>query len=192
MVFAAFGWKITYNPQLENDWDAVAAFGSWVSAIISGVAIWFAVSVPKRIADEQNRIALFERRFESYSVFLKYTSLAKSIRGIKNRAQLEKTISYNFVQSDVVPDIKDLILIIKGDEKPMMSGLFLFPDVFDGKTVRNILHNTIQVVSLLQGDDQLSEDDKKKLTSFCDICEEFERVHMKKMQDQLEIRDPQC
>lgn len=189
IVFAAFGWKIAYTPQLENDWDAVAACGSWVSAIISGVAIWFAVSEPKRIANEQNKIALFEKRFESYSVFLKYTSFAGSIRQTENCDQLRQAFAFNFLDSGVNPDIKELILIIKNDEKLLMSGLFLFPGFCDGKTVANILQSIIQVVGLLQRKKTFSEDDKKKLALFCDICAEFEKFYIKKMREELAIID---
>lgn len=49
------------------DWLAVVF--SFVSIAISGVAIWFAVQVPKKIANKQNKIALFEKRYECFVVF---------------------------------------------------------------------------------------------------------------------------
>ena len=50
------------------DWLAVVF--SFLSIAISGVAIWFAVQVPKKIADKQDKIALFEKRYRAYSSLL--------------------------------------------------------------------------------------------------------------------------
>lgn len=50
------------------DWLAVCV--SLMSAVISGVAIWFAVRVPKKIAEQQNKIALFEKRYHAYTSLL--------------------------------------------------------------------------------------------------------------------------
>lgn len=52
-----------------------------VSIAISGLALLFAILVPVRIANKQNKIALFEKRFAAYSDLLKlkaYSDLLKS------------------------------------------------------------------------------------------------------------------
>ena len=95
LLLTAFGQKITYSPQLENDWSAIDAVGGGASAVISGVAIWFAVFVPKCIAQKQNKIALFEKRFSSYSGFLKYTSFIT----LPNTTQLRLICGKNGISS---------------------------------------------------------------------------------------------
>ena len=72
---ALFGWRITYAPELENSWDAISATSTVISAIVSiiGVsasfaAIWYAIQVPKEIADRQDKIALFEKRLTCYEM----------------------------------------------------------------------------------------------------------------------------
>lgn len=50
------------------DWLAVGI--SLMSAAISCIAIWFAVRVPKEIADKQDKIALFEKRYTIYRTLL--------------------------------------------------------------------------------------------------------------------------
>ena len=72
---ALFGWRITYAPELENSWDAISAISTVISAIVSiiGVsasfaAIWYAIQVPKEIADRQDKIALFEKRLTCYEM----------------------------------------------------------------------------------------------------------------------------
>ena len=56
-VMAKFGWRITYVPELENSWDAISAVASWASALVSLLAVWAAIQIPKKIADEQNNVA---------------------------------------------------------------------------------------------------------------------------------------
>lgn len=69
-------FRITYAPNLENSWDAISAFAAWagvivaiVSVVASFLAVWYAIQVPKQIADRQDKIALFEKRFECFQLF---------------------------------------------------------------------------------------------------------------------------
>lgn len=57
VVLYRLGFRITYVPELENSWEAISASAEWVGVISSFVAIWFAIQVPKKIAEEQNKIA---------------------------------------------------------------------------------------------------------------------------------------
>ena len=59
LILALFGFRITYNPSLDNNWDAISACAAWAAVVVSGLAIYFAIQAPKKIAEEQNRIALF-------------------------------------------------------------------------------------------------------------------------------------
>lgn len=85
-VLFCCGFRITYAPELENDWDAISAVATWtgtivavVSAIASFLAVWFAIQVPKKIAEEQNRIALFEKRHDAYSSILSLEVFADAL-----------------------------------------------------------------------------------------------------------------
>lgn len=68
LVMALLGWRFTYAPELENSWDAVSAFASWVGVIMSFLAVMAAVWIPKRIADQQDKIALFEKRVACFAM----------------------------------------------------------------------------------------------------------------------------
>ena len=74
-----FGFRITYAPTLENSWDAISACASWFSAIASVVAILIAIRIPKRIAEQQNTIALFDKRYSAYTAFAFLMSDSHSI-----------------------------------------------------------------------------------------------------------------
>lgn len=64
VIMYILGFRITYSPGLENNWDAISGCAAWAAVVVSGLAIYFAIQAPKKIAEEQNRIALFEKRYE--------------------------------------------------------------------------------------------------------------------------------
>lgn len=81
-----FGWRITYAPELDNSWDAISAVAAWASIVVafagviaSFAAIWYAIRVPKEIAYQQNKIALFEKRYEAYSSILTLEVFANAL-----------------------------------------------------------------------------------------------------------------
>jgi hypothetical protein len=65
------GFRITYNPELESSWSAISACAAWAGAIVSMAAIAVAIYIPKTVAEQQNKIALFEKRFEFYETVQK-------------------------------------------------------------------------------------------------------------------------
>lgn len=58
------GFRITYAPNLKNDWDAISACAGWASVLLSFAAICAAIYVPYKVANDQNKISLFEKRYE--------------------------------------------------------------------------------------------------------------------------------
>lgn len=93
LILALFGFRITYNPSLDNNWDAISACAAWAAVVVSGLAIYFAIQAPKKIAEEQNRIALFEKRYEFYIAFTKSTAFIKAIElsNIKTKEEAKKS-----------------------------------------------------------------------------------------------------
>lgn len=73
------GFRITYDRKLENSWDAISACAAWAGVGASFVAIWFAIRVPKKIADRQDKIALFEKRYHAYTSVLTLKSFAHAL-----------------------------------------------------------------------------------------------------------------
>ena len=99
------GLRITYAPELKNDWDSISAYAAWFSVVVSIVgvgasfaAVWYAIQVPKQIAEKQNNIALFEKRYEILCLY-------KSCRTFAN-------ILKDIGESEDLTDIKLLFLIV--------------------------------------------------------------------------------
>ena len=108
LLFFSLGFRITYAPALENSWDAISAVATWVSVVLSGVAIYFAVLIPKKIANQQNRIALFERRLDFYNVLIIGITFADLIR---NSSQNQKEIWLYFNSAFGGKDSEDYAVI---------------------------------------------------------------------------------
>lgn len=73
------GYRITYAPMLENSWDAISAFASWCGAILSGGALIVAIQIPKEIANQQNKIELFEKRYSVWESLMFLKSVVREI-----------------------------------------------------------------------------------------------------------------
>lgn len=83
-VMFLFGWRITYAPEMGNNWDAVSAVAAWVSACATLAAVWAAIQIPKEIAKQQNRISLIKDRLEIKQVITEVSNDIISLRGFSD------------------------------------------------------------------------------------------------------------
>ena len=91
IVMALSGWRITYAPDIKNSWDAISAVASWAGVVVSlfsvtasFIAIWYAIKVPQKIADQQNRISLFKKRFHILELLTSLQAFSISVKVTKN------------------------------------------------------------------------------------------------------------
>lgn len=100
------GFRITYAPELENNWDAISGCAAWAGAIGTVAAVFSAIYV----ANRQNKIALFNKRYEVYSTLLRCISFANSIEGIEKsdikriRQLFIVSFSYKAIFQDVTEE----------------------------------------------------------------------------------------
>jgi len=85
VIMYTLGFRITYSPELENNWDAISACAGWASAIFSFIAILVAIQIPKKIAEQQNRIALFEKRHTFYYTFCRCISFCEGLDSVQSK-----------------------------------------------------------------------------------------------------------
>lgn len=137
------GFRITYAPKLENSWDAISACAAWAGVGASFVAIWFAIRVPKKIAEEQNKIALFEKRYECFQFFERCHCLYKGVENASTIDELRK--EFQFVFKNIKWEEQDREIVIHHIEQYeyiLHQMQFLFPNI-EEKDANN-LYNHLQ------------------------------------------------
>lgn len=125
------GFKITYAPFLENDWDAIAACASWVGVVTSLGAILVAIRIPKVIADRQDKIALFEKRFAFYDTLSRCINFARIIGNIQTHREIQVFIIASFGRERMEEYTQDSLDrdVLKLENEAMTilkQGVFLF------------------------------------------------------------------
>jgi hypothetical protein len=81
----------------QKDWfDCIQLAATVASTIISAIAIRVAIRIPIQIAEKQNKIALFEKRYEFYHALMRCVMLSN---GFKNA---EKPISNEYFNKFIV------------------------------------------------------------------------------------------
>mgnify|MGYP004538193749 CR=1 FL=1 len=106
ILLYVLGFRITYNPEIINDWDAVSGCAAWASVFVSGLAIYYAIQVPKKIAEDQNKIALFEKRYEIYEVITNCVNIAIMIKRKDelNNAKITDFLITNKFTNNFIPE----------------------------------------------------------------------------------------
>lgn len=125
------GFRITYAPELENSWGAISAFASWASVIASAVAILVAIRIPSVIADRQNKIALFEKRFEVYDVVCRSIGFARMIENSVTHEEIQIYFIASFGNEMMRENYRetldrDSIRLLNQAVNAMRKGPFLF------------------------------------------------------------------
>ena len=80
LTMVLFGWRFTYAPELENSWVAISAVAAWAGAIGTVAAVFSAIHV----ANQQNKIALFEKRYKVFQLYDSckiFSELLQSLKG---------------------------------------------------------------------------------------------------------------
>lgn len=127
---------------------------SLVSVVVSGVAIWFAVQVPKKIADRQDKIALFEKRYECFQVFEKCHMLYALIKDeeytleeLRNRSKymLGKLEWEDITREEAVEQIEQYEYMIHQMQ-------FLFPGIKEADTYELYMSLQKFLVSIIENE----------------------------------------
>lgn len=92
------GFRITYSPNLENSWDAISAFAAWAGVGASLGAIWAAIQIPKKIAEEQNKITLFEKRYTFYETLYKCMDAVDMLKKVDNNEVAQRYVIITFLE----------------------------------------------------------------------------------------------
>ena len=70
LVAFLLGFRITYAPELKNDWDAISAVAAWVGAIGTVAVLWYnhkTIELTQRSVRQAIDLQLYEKRLELYN-----------------------------------------------------------------------------------------------------------------------------
>ena len=147
MVMFLLGWRITYAPKLENDWDAISAVAAWAGVIGAVSAVFSAIYV----ANQQNKIALFEKRMECYSTLQNIFAFARQISNVESNRAVHAAFKLYFGGPDFFPQNQSYAwyaITLKRQEPIIVGGHFLFSEYNEEKP-QDVLMQIIELARLV-------------------------------------------
>lgn len=167
----------------ENSWmDYVQLGATVVGIIISALAVFYAVKVPKKIAEEQNSIALFEKRYEFFSVFRKCVSFASTLKEDATASTVKSMFWVLFSDNDMQQvDLEVLVPLQMRVMDTLKQGYFLFD--FETKQYIEPLVKQIPEILLVIDDVPLGG----KMKKFKKVAKKADDTLSKKLEETLQL-----
>ena len=196
------GIRLCYNPKLAITWEHSAVIADWLGAIativgviVSGIAIFYAVSVPKKIAIQQNKISLFEKKLNCYSTVCDIIACSNAAKYSQNSNDVFRAFYGTYGEYDGNKNQVDItpILVNLNRQLPIVkSGIFLFSN-YDSDAARQMLLAAASLLDELKMDNieeaiqPLSKDANTAKEKLCTLCDEFNEKYMHTMEDELSL-----
>ena len=140
----------------QPGWVEYLAIGiSLISVVVSGIAILFAV----RVADKQNKIALFEKRYEIYMQYAEYYALAVEIGFAENRGEIQRVwldIDRSIWNETLVDDRKKIFSRADEIRFKMSQAKFLFDNNI-GRNVDDFINLLTDIIYFSVRNDKKSQ-----------------------------------
>lgn len=185
------GYRFVYPEQFSNDWNAISSVGTWAGVVASFVAVWYAV----RVADEQNKISLFEKRYDCYLMVQNLLLCGERLKDL-NRNNVTFTVLEVYFQKaigsdELINSIELMRMTFEIDEK-LAAGVFLFSN-YD----MDLLHKIIEIGGKLgtatykgdseEGKEELSTRAAELKNKYCELCDKFKATCFKDMEEELDL-----
>lgn len=184
LVMIFFGWRFTYQPELDNKWEAISAIATWVGVLVSAmgviasfIAIWYAIQVPKKIADRQDKIALFEKRYECFQTFERCRVLYLQIKTCPHTVEDLRCMSRYMFGKPVWEEVTKEVVVeeILRYEYMIHQMQFLFPNISEKDAQK--LYNSLQefLVSVFNNE-KVYESENKYVASMDEFIGKYASV----------------
>lgn len=154
---------------------------SSISVVVSGIAIWFAIRVPKQIAEQQNKIALFEKRVKCHDAIQQVIDFSKFLQKMQDKYEdirMGYTIYFGMEEAAVHGNLVSCQPLYKlfEIETTLTGGKYLFLKI-DSELIDQIviLLRKIYLDSLLENvEDTISQRTREDMTEFHSLCQKLE------------------
>lgn len=187
LVMAKFGWRITYAPELENSWAAISAVAAWVGAIGAVAAVFSAIYV----ANQQNKIALFEKRFDAYCIMTTCVAFWRSLKAqrIDPGDPHAKINVYNWFMeyfSSEIHGSTDLKYMLTYIKHTLGNSILLFE--FNEKEKAMIAKSAMALIAIMETLENVSSNKWcNEAINFLNLIDDLENDILIKMANQLKL-----
>lgn len=168
------GWRITYAPELANDWDAISAMAAWAGAIGTVAAVFSAIHV----ANQQNKIALFEKRYKIFQLYDSCTIFSELLESLKNQNGLSSNniqvlflaVFYDIPMGEKINDFRFLHTQYIAIIKQLKQSQFLFSREIELHLLKiaNCLKDLTDAICRPETEDKL----KNKVQTFISLLQD--------------------
>lgn len=188
-------FRITYAPDLENSWDAVSTFAAWTGVLMSFVAIMTAIWTPQKIANRQDKIALFEKRMECYCTLQNILAFAQQISELKSKQGIQTALKLYFGEAASFSENQDFpwYIIALNRQVPIIAeGMFLFPE-YEEEIPPNLLLDIIELSELVavktreDAEQPISDSVQTCKENICNMCSRLETTLIPLMEKELQL-----
>lgn len=196
------GWRITYAPELENSWNAISAVATWsgvivalASAVASFLAVWFAIRVPQKIAKQQDKISLFEKRYQCYATIQNFLTYAEQIEDCYINRQIQAACKMYFGELETFyNDEAVAILALKINQKKalIVSGEFLFSN-YHSEQLQAIIDTAVELIMSVATDTKeqaqapLTEKSKQLRDKYCILCDSYKGHYLDAIENEMTL-----
>lgn len=192
------GFRITYNPALENSWDAVSAFAAWAGVIASFISILIAIRVPQKIADRQDKIAIFEKRMECYTTIQCLLVAAEQMKDVQVNKGVQAAFRMYLGQPENIVDNISVTVFtaqLKQKQAIIVSGEFLFSN-YNTELLQEIIDTGVGLImqtathnNMESGNAPLSDRAEQLKTKYCQLCQQYESTYLESMEEELQLNN---
>lgn len=202
LILYCNGYRIVYPEQFETSWDAVSGFAAWFGVAVSIVsvgaslaAVWAAIQVPKKIAEKQDAVSLFEKRFDCYNIIQKLLACGAYMANAKINKQVQTAFRIYLGQPEDIEKNEPktvFALRLKQKEVIIVSGAFLF-SVYNVEILQTLIDTGMALIFSVASTDKdsptfpLSGEAIELKNQYCQLCKEFEEKYIEPMEKELAL-----
>lgn len=141
----------------NNILDYLQVFATIAGVIISVLALIYAIKVPKKIAEEQNKISLFEKRLAAYAALQKYEAFSIQLACTNEKDKYIKTFVYCFYESKSTKlSVYEAFLQVYSISKPLLMIPFLFNGIPDDE-ISALVESLLDFLTSLEKDSNIEK-----------------------------------
>jgi len=171
----------------QPNWlDYLQVIASVLSIIISAWAVIMAIKIPQKIANKQDKIALFNKRFSAHSILQKYVVFASLIKRFTDMTErkifIEMFLTVFFDGNKQIHESKNEIIELTNISIPLKHMPFLFENI-SVEEIEEMIGSLTDLIFTITGDFDI----KKSKQKYIEVVEQFNAKHSEEILASLKM-----